>query len=82
MLRIVVALIVALAGSPATATNTPCSGAKGGIAHCRGNLFVCQDGSTSGSKKDCRTYDGGMHNTDKSDPHPSEAQPPEKAKTK
>lgn len=61
----------------AFAENTPCSGKKGGVAHCRGNLFVCQDGSTSGSKKDCRTYEGGRHDADKADQLPSE-----KAKTK
>jgi len=33
--------------------NTPCSGAKGGISHCAGDLFVCNDGSISGSKKVC-----------------------------
>lgn len=75
-------LMAALVASPAIATNTPCSGAKGGISHCRGNLFVCQDGSTSGSKKDCRTYNGGAHNTDQSDPHPSEILPSEKVKPK
>lgn len=31
----------------------PCSGSKGGIAHCSGTRFVCNDGSLSASKKIC-----------------------------
>lgn len=34
----------------------PCSGKKGGISHCSGDKFVCNDGSISGSKKSCRAY--------------------------
>jgi len=40
----------------AEAANTPCSGSKGGIDHCEGSKFVCNDGSYSESTKDCRTY--------------------------
>lgn len=29
------------------AANLPCSGNKGGINHCEGSKFVCNDGSTS-----------------------------------
>jgi hypothetical protein len=43
----------------ALAANTPCSGAKGGIAGCDGELFVCRDGSISGSKKNCAAIYGG-----------------------
>lgn len=32
----------------------PCSGKKGGISHCQGTKFVCNDGSISASKKICR----------------------------
>lgn len=39
-----------------TQMNTPCSGAKGGIAKCSGAQFVCKDGSVSESKRDCREY--------------------------
>ncbi|PJX23885.1 hypothetical protein CAP48_12310 [Advenella sp. S44] len=39
---------------PAQARNYPCSGAKGGISHCQGETFICNDGSVSASKKDCR----------------------------
>lgn len=31
----------------------PCSGKKGGISHCDGKKFVCNDGSVSASKKVC-----------------------------
>ena len=37
----------------AQATNTPCSGAKGGVAGCHGDTFICNDGSVSASKKSC-----------------------------
>lgn len=41
-------------------TNYPCSGGKGGESHCAGALFVCNDGSISGSKKVCTgPQDGG-----------------------
>jgi hypothetical protein len=39
---------------PSYAENTPCSGKKGGIAHCSKGKFVCKDGSISSSKKVCR----------------------------
>lgn len=32
----------------------PCSGKKGGVSHCQGAKFVCNDGSISGSKKICK----------------------------
>lgn len=35
----------------------PCSGAKGGISHCQGGKFVCNDGSLSRSMKTCAGYD-------------------------
>ncbi|WP_409276977.1 YdcA family protein [Pseudomonas defluvii] len=41
------------------AANTPCSGRKGGVAGCDGDLFLCNDGSISGSKKSCTAYLGG-----------------------
>lgn len=48
-------LILLLLAVPAMslAANTPCSGKKGGIAQCDGTLFVCNDGSISGSKRNC-----------------------------
>lgn len=33
--------------------NTPCSGKKGGVSHCKNGKFVCKDGSTSASKRIC-----------------------------
>jgi len=47
-----------LAASGAHA-NYPCSGGKGGVSHCAGALFVCNDGSISGSKKICTGPQGG-----------------------
>lgn len=32
----------------------PCSGKKGGISHCHGGKFICNDGSMSASKKICQ----------------------------
>ena len=37
----------------------PCSGKKGGISHCEGSQFVCNNGSISKSKKDCSSYISG-----------------------
>jgi hypothetical protein len=51
--RAVAFAAVALACSVAAAGNTPCSGMKGGISHCAGATFVCNDGSISASKKIC-----------------------------
>ncbi|MFM5373348.1 hypothetical protein ACEUAE_05795 [Aeromonas veronii] len=34
----------------------PCSGSKGGISHCDGGRFVCNDGSYSASKRTCSGY--------------------------
>lgn len=42
----------------AQAANYPCSGSKGGVAHCAGAQFVCNDGSISGSKKVCSGTQG------------------------
>ncbi len=46
-------------GLGAYASNLPCSGSKGGIAGCRGETFICNDGSVSGSKRSCSAYAGG-----------------------
>lgn len=71
-----VALLLLACGS-AQASNYPCSGKKGGIAHCLGQYFVCNDGSTSQSKKDCRTYPGGHNKSDgpAADPKPKKGKP-------
>lgn len=48
---IFMALIFAF--SAAFAYNRPCSGSKGGISHCEGGKFICNDGSVSASKRLC-----------------------------
>jgi endonuclease G len=35
------------------AANLPCSGNKGGVNHCEGAKFICNDGTASSSTKDC-----------------------------
>ncbi|WP_273828803.1 hypothetical protein [Pseudomonas sp. SBT1-2] len=45
--------LLLLAAAPAFAANQPCSGKKGGIAGCDGELFLCNDGSISGSRQNC-----------------------------
>ena len=45
------------------AGGTPCSGKKGGISHCEGSQFICNDGSASKSSKDCASYINGGNNT-------------------
>ncbi|MBN0245641.1 hypothetical protein JTL47_36540, partial [Pseudomonas aeruginosa] len=35
-----------------------CSGKKGGIAGCDGDIFLCNDGSISASKRSCAAYFG------------------------
>ncbi len=39
--------------------SVPCSGKKGGISHCEGSQFVCNDTSFSKSTKDCSSYFNG-----------------------
>lgn len=46
-------IVFLLACIPLLAANTPCSGRKGGVSHCDGATFVCNDGSISASKKIC-----------------------------
>ncbi len=55
-------LVVALSlliSADAWAGNTPCSGKKGGIDRCDGELFLCNDGSISASKRSCSARYGG-----------------------
>ncbi|NKL23688.1 hypothetical protein GFM07_32370 [Rhizobium leguminosarum bv. viciae] len=51
--------ILAVSAGTGSATNYPCSGSKGGVNHCQGSTFVCNDGSVSGSKKNCQAVMGG-----------------------
>lgn len=49
-----------LAALPAAqAANYPCSGKKGGVSHCEGATFVCNDGTASRSKRNCSADRGG-----------------------
>lgn len=57
-LCVVVSAVLGALPHGAMAANTPCSGSKGGIAGCDGDLFLCNDGSISGSKKSCAAYMG------------------------
>jgi hypothetical protein len=59
MKKITFVFVLSLAlTSIAFAQNKPCSGKKGGISHCDGSSFVCNDGSYSQSKKDCSSVIG------------------------
>jgi endonuclease G len=40
------------------AANLPCSGNKGGVNHCEGSKFICNDGTASSSNKDCSVVMG------------------------
>jgi hypothetical protein len=51
--------VVALLSHSSSAANTPCSGRKGGISHCQGSTFICNDGSISASRKNCALVMGG-----------------------
>ncbi|MEB0045670.1 MULTISPECIES: hypothetical protein [unclassified Pseudomonas] len=52
-------VLLCVISSLAWAGNTPCSGKKGGIDRCDGDLFLCNDGSISASKKRCSVMYGG-----------------------
>lgn len=71
-LLLLLALAFAALSQPAYAGNTPCSGSKGGIARCDDDLFLCNDGSISGSKRSCPvcfvTSNSSHHQVD-TDPH-------------
>ena len=49
-------LILLLLPHISVAGGKPCSGKKSGISHCKGSQFICNDGSTSKSTKDCSRY--------------------------
>ena len=59
--------ILLLGCMEALAANTPCSGKQGGINHCEGSAFICNDGTLSQSKKNCSAYfPGGSKQTGQS----------------
>ncbi|MGE8321235.1 MAG: hypothetical protein ACN6O3_20990 [Comamonas sp.] len=47
-------LLLTVLAATTHAANYPCSGRKGGVAHCAGERFVCNDGSISASKRNCQ----------------------------
>nr|WP_256562594.1 MULTISPECIES: hypothetical protein [unclassified Pseudomonas] len=51
--------LLCLASASTWSANQPCSGKKGGIARCDGDIFLCNDGSISASKKSCSAMLGG-----------------------
>lgn len=65
MRRLILAAILFLSALFLTQTsyaaNYPCSGSKGGVARCDGELFICNDGSISGSKRNCSAVHGGSN---------------------
>lgn len=56
---VAILILVGVGAATSNSANTPCSGSKGGIAGCRGETFICNDGSVSGSKRSCSAYMGG-----------------------
>lgn len=52
-----VLIVWALTLATAHAANYPCSKSKGGVSHCNGQYFVCNDGTVSRSKKICSVGD-------------------------
>ena len=51
-------LLLLISANGFAADLPPCSGNKGGINHCEGTQFICNDGKVSGSKKDCTAFMG------------------------
>jgi hypothetical protein len=54
---ITIIMILLILPFTASAQNTPCSGKKGGVSHCDGSKFVCNDGSYSKSKSTCSRHE-------------------------
>jgi len=53
MKKSLLVLLMTITPFASHAGNLPCSGSKGGISHCEGSAFICNDGSSSSSQKDC-----------------------------
>lgn len=45
--------LVAVTSTADARGREPCSGSKGGISHCSGAIFMCNDGTESQSKRNC-----------------------------
>ena len=52
-MKFLIAISLILGAATANAANYPCSGRKGGVSHCMGQYFICNNGTTSQSKKVC-----------------------------
>jgi hypothetical protein len=57
MLKTMFGFAVTLIATQSLAANQPCSRGKGGVSHCQGSQFVCNDGSVSQSKRMCSADD-------------------------
>ncbi|MFM5714024.1 hypothetical protein ACET77_06980 [Aeromonas allosaccharophila] len=53
---VTIGLLVLITHAAEARGRQPCSGSKGGISHCDGGRFVCNDGSYSASKRTCSGY--------------------------
>ena len=53
MRKVAVALLAICSLAPAQASRQPCDRGAGGVSHCQGDKFVCNDGRISGSKQKC-----------------------------
>lgn len=51
---IATAMLLLMGNAEASKGRKPCSGKKGGISHCSGGKFICNDGSTSKSELICK----------------------------
>ena len=56
MLRLLTFIFLCLIFSLAHAGRQPCDRGAGGISHCSGGKFICNDGRVSKSKKICTDY--------------------------
>jgi len=61
--RLVIALLLIGLATTTHARNYPCSGSKGGVSHCEGATWVCNDGTASGSKRNCSAVHGNRGST-------------------
>lgn len=51
---LMISSVLLMTANAAHAGRAPCSGKKGGVSHCSGGKFICNDGSVSKSKKICK----------------------------
>jgi endonuclease G len=58
MKKRLLALLIFSTSLVSYADSLPCRGSKGGVNHCEGSKFICNDGTASTSKKDCSAVMG------------------------